>query len=103
MIYSKEDVKVKELMIAFLLAQGADAVTTSVNLSRGCVEANPIYGSSQTRVLGTKAAVTVTWAALAHVFKDTRPKTSKAILVTGIVSGAAAATWNGFQTRKCVR
>ena len=92
----------KSLLLAFFLAQGGDITTTAVNLHRGCIEVNPIYGNSVKQMIAVKVPMTVTIGAVAWgAEKQGKRKHAKVILWTGIAAGIGAAAWNLYQSPKC--
>ena len=88
--YDKAD---KILLTTAIVAQVADAVTTSQALDRGGVEANPLYGDdpSDARIIATKAAVVgvLIWAG-----SKMKPKPRKWVFGLATVLGGDAAIHN---------
>jgi len=95
----------KELLIAFILAQTTDMATTHIGLSRGCQELNPIYGGRNVSI-GTMYVIKGTSTVIISVVawnsnKKGRKGSAKVILWTGIAAGAGAAIWNGMMIPHC--
>jgi len=95
----------KVLMLALVLAQGADLGTTLYGLHQGCSELNPLlmaYSPSMPAMVALKSGSVVIVGALAWGAKRqglTRQAT--VILWTGIGVGLAAAAWNVHQWPYC--
>ncbi len=51
----------KAILLAFALSEGADVATTHSAFGRGCVEANPIFGTNPPigRIVAVKVPVTL--------------------------------------------
>ena len=88
--YDKAD---KILLTTAIVAQVADAVTTSQALDRGGIESNPIYGDnpSDARIIATKAAFVgvLIWAG-----SKMKPKPRKWVFGIATVLGGGAAIHN---------
>jgi hypothetical protein len=92
----------KELLLTFLLAQGADMATTHAALSRGCVEMNPILGKTPASMYAVKGSTTV---AVSYVVwkaeKAKQHKAVKVILLSGIAAAGTAALLNARAIPRC--
>ena len=94
----------KELLLWLALAQSADLATTHVGLSRGCMEIGPIFRSTSVRTMYlTKGAGSVGLIISLPILHRERPKLSKGVAWTWIVSGFGSAAWNLTQIPKCGR
>jgi hypothetical protein len=87
------------MLFALLLTATLDAGTTCAALSRGLMEANPIYGSHPTcgRVVGMKAAGTggAVWLS-SHL----KPRPRKIVLAVLVGVNVSAVAWNIRQVQR---
>ena len=87
------------MLLALLLTAALDAGTTCAAMSRGLMEANPIYGTRPScgRVVATKAAGT---GGAMWLSTKLKPKPRKWVMVGLIGMNATIVTWNVRQVQK---